>query len=277
MIISEEVLEAGKNKYGGWSREQLRLIGAADFKTLPDYYWKNRFMCADIDDRIVQTFLDLAEKDEGVYYELKTRDRRYSRFPNLMYEGSIAEAADINVPPIPAGWEEYREGRNAVFACAGVWEEYREEGELQMIRATKPITIIKTEGELLRYRNTAPFEKRTADPAYRSKSERLAWNYTHQKIRDAYFIPVDGIKQYLKSHLIQRFIDGFLDGDTFTGSGKLLVKPAYEEGGHLEYWRNGLLHRDNNQPAVISRNGKIKEWWFNGVFIGNEKEGEYNA
>ncbi|MDR1904855.1 MAG: hypothetical protein LBQ88_21555 [Treponema sp.] len=47
-----------------------------------------------------------------------------------------------------------------------------------------------------------------------------------------------------------------------------MIPPGASEEGCLEYWRNGLLHRDNNLPAVIS--GGIKEWWFNGVFIRAE-------
>jgi hypothetical protein len=281
MIITEELLEAGKNKHGGWSREQLHLIGAADFKTLPDYYWKNRFICTAVDHVRAERFIELRDADEGAYYELTINDRRYSPFPNLMYQGSIAEKAGFTPPPV--SWRSVLmknnllhglNGTAALVSEDGTWEEYWEEGALFLIRATRPIIMIEPEGTLLRYRNIAPFEKEPIDPSYRSRSRRLSWNYTHKKIRDAQFIPVDGVKQYRGSKVIQRFKNGFLDGDSSTGSGRSLVKPAYEDEGHVEYWRDGVLHRDTNRPAVISGNGKIKEWWFNGVFIRKEETGK---
>lgn len=33
---------------------------------------------------------------------------------------------------------------------------------------------------------------------------------------------------------------------------------------HIEYWRNGRLHRGDYQPAVISDYGMAEEYWLNG-------------
>lgn len=64
---------------------------------------------------------------------------------------------------------------------------------------------------------------------------------------------------------ILRFRNGFLDGDVFDEEGKLCeVRPAVEGPGHLEYWRQNKLHRDNDEPAVISDGFSWKEWWVKG-------------
>ena len=60
-----------------------------------------------------------------------------------------------------------------------------------------------------------------------------------------------------------RFRNGYLDGDVFNENGELEVKPAVETTGHLEYWREGKLHRDDGLPAVISDGFAYKEWWEN--------------
>ena len=40
--------------------------------------------------------------------------------------------------------------------------------------------------------------------------------------------------------------------------------PAVETVGHIEFWKNGSLHRDNHLPAVCAAGFKIKEYWENG-------------
>jgi hypothetical protein len=36
----------------------------------------------------------------------------------------------------------------------------------------------------------------------------------------------------------------------------------------VKYYKNGFLHRDNNEPAVID--SPQYEWWVNGVFIKDQ-------
>lgn len=68
--------------------------------------------------------------------------------------------------------------------------------------------------------------------------------------------------------IILRFRNGFLDGDEFDDNGTYLgTRPAVETIGHIEYWRNGCLHRDEKEPAVITKNFKICEYWENGKRI----------
>lgn len=42
------------------------------------------------------------------------------------------------------------------------------------------------------------------------------------------------------------------------------------EDGSVEYYRNGLLHRDNDLPAIVSVNGH-KEWYIDGVNVRKNK------
>ena len=61
------------------------------------------------------------------------------------------------------------------------------------------------------------------------------------------------------------FRNGYLDGDLFDNSGKFIMqKPAVEGNGHQEYWRQGKLHRDNGEPAVLAEGFTVKEWWIDG-------------
>lgn len=71
--------------------------------------------------------------------------------------------------------------------------------------------------------------------------------------------------------IILRFRNGLLDGDSYTKDGKLIVQPAVETEGHIEYWRAGRLHRDNGLEAISSENFTVKEYWENGIRV--EKEG----
>jgi hypothetical protein len=65
--------------------------------------------------------------------------------------------------------------------------------------------------------------------------------------------------------IILRFKDGWLDGDSLSPDGTLQVQPAVEAPGHLEYWRQGRLHRDFELPAIYSENLKLREYWEHGV------------
>lgn len=72
-----------------------------------------------------------------------------------------------------------------------------------------------------------------------------------------------------KRIIILRFRNGFLDGDEYDKNGKCIrTRPAVETVGHIEYWRQGKLHRDNKEPAVISKGFSSFEYWENGSKIG---------
>lgn len=81
--------------------------------------------------------------------------------------------------------------------------------------------------------------------------------------------PAEGTRITIKDdkEVIMRFRHGLLDGDAFTKDGKFIVQPAVETEGHIEYWRKGLLHRDNGEPAVYTDGLSTKEWWENSIRI----------
>jgi hypothetical protein len=70
--------------------------------------------------------------------------------------------------------------------------------------------------------------------------------------------------------IIRRFRNGLLDGDSYTPEGKRITQPAVEGPGHLEYWREGKLHRDQGLPAVSSRGFHYREWWVEGNQVRRE-------
>lgn len=81
----------------------------------------------------------------------------------------------------------------------------------------------------------------------------------------------EGTRIFSDGITILRFHNGLLDGDVYDNSGKLTnTKPAVEGPGHIEYWRCGMLHRDNNLPAVSSKGFTVKEYWNNGEYIKTE-------
>ena len=53
--------------------------------------------------------------------------------------------------------------------------------------------------------------------------------------------------------------------------------PAVQmDDGHVEYWKDGVLHNDehdsegNLMPAVIAEWGRVEEYWINGTRIKSE-------
>lgn len=65
--------------------------------------------------------------------------------------------------------------------------------------------------------------------------------------------------------IILRFRNGLLDGDIYVNGQYVRTKPAVETlDGHIEYWREGKLHRDGGLAAVSSDGLQHKEYWING-------------
>lgn len=106
-----------------------------------------------------------------------------------------------------------------------------------------------------------------------SKSIFLFLNNTDKQQLDADGIPLNGARVYAEDYkngkyTILRFIDGFLDGDLFDTKGNLIMqRPAVDTDGHIEYWREGKLHRDDGLEAVYTDGFTTKEYWENGIRI----------
>lgn len=79
----------------------------------------------------------------------------------------------------------------------------------------------------------------------------------------------EGTRMTVKNdkEIILRFRHGLLDGDSFSKDGKLIVQPAVETEGHIEYWREGKLHRDDGLEAVYTDGFTTKEYWEKGIRI----------
>lgn len=63
-----------------------------------------------------------------------------------------------------------------------------------------------------------------------------------------------------------RVTKGYLNDVENPETGEIF--PAIEDtagqGRHIEHWKNGLLHLDNGEPAVIDIDDCIQECWING-------------
>lgn len=107
----------------------------------------------------------------------------------------------------------------------------------------------------------------------KSFSEYIEYNNKDEYFLDENDEPLNGeqveYNDYQNNEItILRFRNGYLDGDIFDSNGNFITqKPAVEKSGHVEYWRENKLHRDNGEPAVFSNNFESKEWWENGKRI----------
>lgn len=97
-------------------------------------------------------------------------------------------------------------------------------------------------------------------------SESFFWIDSETTItsKDEYGNPAEGTRLFRNENgeeIITRWRDGLLDGDVVGEEGNLRVLPAVEAGGHVEYWRRGMLHRDGDLPAVSTSGFSREEWW----------------
>ena len=106
-----------------------------------------------------------------------------------------------------------------------------------------------------------------------TKSHFINYNMTKRKFLDIKGKPLNGVQISRDKTTVYRFRDGFLDGDVYDMDGRFItVKPAVEAPGHIEYWRKNMIHRDNDDAAVISEGFTVKEYWTNGIQTSVEKQ-----
>ncbi|MBR2108303.1 MAG: hypothetical protein IJ937_13665 [Treponema sp.] len=108
-------------------------------------------------------------------------------------------------------------------------------------------------------------------PSKISLSKYLQFNNQSIQIFDKFGNPLNGCTIDDKAYdihskiIILRFRNGYLDGDEFDESGNYVAtRPAVETFGHIEYWREGYIHRDAGEAAIISNGFKTYEYWENG-------------
>lgn len=73
----------------------------------------------------------------------------------------------------------------------------------------------------------------------------------------------------IEEFIIIRTKNGFLN-DIADEEGKLLPAIETMDGSHIEHWKDGVLHCDN-EPAVIDIIDNYEEWWHNGVQVPSKK------
>jgi hypothetical protein len=105
-----------------------------------------------------------------------------------------------------------------------------------------------------------------------SQSYHIESNKANDVCRDAGGNPLEGIR-VTEDGVIRRFHKGLLDGDSYTAEGKRITQPAVEGPGHIEYWREGRLHRDGGLPAVSTGGFTRREWWEQGEQVRCEEGG----
>ena len=74
----------------------------------------------------------------------------------------------------------------------------------------------------------------------------------------------------VESMVLLRLKNGVLDGGQ-------LPAVECEDTGHVEYWKDGLLHRENGLPAVITNFGTQEEFWREGKLLGIKADDELCA
>lgn len=66
-----------------------------------------------------------------------------------------------------------------------------------------------------------------------------------------------------------RIKDGYLN-DSTDEDGKILPAIETSDFTHIEHWKNGVLHCEN-EPAVIDSLDNYEEWWVNGRKIESKE------
>lgn len=67
---------------------------------------------------------------------------------------------------------------------------------------------------------------------------------------------------YILDGITIRVREGYLN-DFFVKEGVCLPAIETHDGNHVEHWRKGVLHCEN-QPAVIDVRDNVEEWWLEG-------------
>jgi len=97
-----------------------------------------------------------------------------------------------------------------------------------------------------------------------NNSNKIHWDESGKPMNE---VRVDAKAWNKGKKIILRFRNGLLDGDIYVNGQYIRTKPAVETDGHIEYWREGKLHRDGGLAAVSSDGFTHKEYWINGERI----------
>lgn len=79
--------------------------------------------------------------------------------------------------------------------------------------------------------------------------------------------PYNGKYYITKEHdVCVCFLNGYIDsrGNPDKDGSKWAIQ--YKDG-HSEWWRKGVIHRDNNLPAIITDYGSWEEYWDNNQLL----------
>ncbi|MCR5252576.1 MAG: hypothetical protein K6C98_02550 [Treponema sp.] len=86
-------------------------------------------------------------------------------------------------------------------------------------------------------------------------------SYQHQRILLSDKTIANG-DYIIDEEITVRIKDGFLN-DVEGDDGSLLPAIATADGSHIEHWKEGVLHCEN-EPAVIDNIDNYEEWWLDG-------------
>lgn len=86
-------------------------------------------------------------------------------------------------------------------------------------------------------------------------------SYQHQRILLSDRTIADG-DFIIESEITVRIKNGYLN-DAVGEDGSVLPAISTADGSHIEHWKDGVLHCEN-EPAVIDSLDGYEEWWLNG-------------
>ncbi len=70
MLLTNEMIEQGRSRNGGWSLDQFRLLG---FDSFPQKGWKKVLIGKEIEPEIIKQFIELKDKHLNYdYYPYQT-------------------------------------------------------------------------------------------------------------------------------------------------------------------------------------------------------------
>lgn len=87
-------------------------------------------------------------------------------------------------------------------------------------------------------------------------------HYQHQRILLSDMVIANGDYIINEGEITVRIKNGFLN-DVEGDDGSILPAISTSDGSHIEHWKNGVLHCEN-EPAVIDNVDNYEEWWLDG-------------
>jgi hypothetical protein len=90
------------------------------------------------------------------------------------------------------------------------------------------------------------------------------WMYRYDDEFKKYAHTIEGVKSYVSLAVVKNITNGYISYRIFDIAHSMFDEPSIIANNGIKAWyKNGLLHRANNMPAIIWHDG-TEEYWMDG-------------